>query len=209
MTGRLPTLPVLAGGVIAVLMVVMVGTVPEEADARGRFKKVVKSFRNPTEIVIPDEGQANPYPSEINAFGFKRGVVRDVNLIFWGYSHTFPEDVDVLLVHRGQSRTVMSDAGGLNNDVSGVNVILDDEAVPVLPDNDPISTNAWKPKNYEGIDSFPAPAPNPPNPQELLSGFDGANPNGTWALYVYDEGRPDPGEFEGGWTIQISARVRR
>jgi hypothetical protein len=42
-----------------------------------------------------------------------------------------------------------------------------------------------------------------------FSGFDGANPNGTWSLYVRDDGAFASGEFAGGWTIQITARVVR
>jgi hypothetical protein len=46
MTGRLPTLIMQAGAAMAVLMVVMVSTVPEKADAASRFKNVTKSFEN-------------------------------------------------------------------------------------------------------------------------------------------------------------------
>ena len=208
MARRLPPLLVLAGTLMALLMVVMVGTVPEEADATGRFKKVTKSFRTFDLINIPSGGPADIYPSEINAFGFRRGHIRDVNLILWDYSHTFPDDVDVLLVHRGVSRTIMSDVGG-GTDIVNTNIILDDEAAPFLPDNTAIDHNdAWKPRNYEGIDFFPAPAPSP-NAQASLTGFDGANPNGTWSLYVTDDISSAGGDIGEGWLIQITARVRR
>ena len=71
-------------------------------------------------------------------------------------------DVDVVLVHRGRDRTVMSDAGA-SSDVSNINIILADETGPTLPDNSVISANqAWIPANYETGDTFPAPAPSSP-----------------------------------------------
>src|SRR5215204_1670615 len=91
MTGRLPTLIVQAGAAMAVLMVVIVRTVPEKADAASRFKNVTKSFENQREIQIPvfvlNSLEADPYPSNINVRGFRRGHIRDVNLIFSTYSH--------------------------------------------------------------------------------------------------------------------------
>lgn len=95
-------------------------------------------------------------------------------------------DVDVVLVHRGRDRTVMSDAGA-SSDVSNINIILADETG----------------------DTFPAPAPSSPIAEALLSGFDGANHNGTWGLYVNDDGNFQDGSIAGGWIIQITARVRR
>lgn len=213
-TRRLPTLLVLAGAVIAVLMVVMAGTVPEEADAAGRFKKVIKSFKNPTPLRVPgpgfDSGPAEPYPSTIRASGFRKGKVRDVNLILYGFTHNRPDDVDIVLVHRGVNRVVLSDVGG-DSDVADINLILDDEAGPVLPDEGVLSTNAWKPANYGEIsDPFPSPGPGRPNPGSALSGFDGMNPNRGWQLFAFDDNGNDiTGMFADGWLIQITARVRR
>lgn len=189
---------------------------PEEADAAGRFKKVIKDFRNRTELRVPgpgfDTGPAEPYPSTIRASGFDRGRVRDVNLILWNFTHNNPDDVDMVLVHRGFNRVVMSDVGG-SFDVARINIILDDEAVPPLPDEDVLSTNAYKPTDYDTslpVDSFPSPGPSRPSNDAQLSGFDGTDPNGGWRLFAYDDNGNDiTGRFAGGWTIQITARVRR
>jgi hypothetical protein len=91
---RLPTLMVLAGALLAGLMVLMVGTVPEEANAKSRFKKVIKSFKNPTPLRVPgpgfDSGPAEPYPSTFSVSGFRKGTVLDVNLILYGFTHKTP-----------------------------------------------------------------------------------------------------------------------
>ena len=43
-----------------------------------------------------------------------------------------------------------------------------------------------------------------------LSTFDRTRPNGTWSLYVVDdEANPDGGQFAGGWTLEIKAKVLR
>jgi hypothetical protein len=34
-------------------------------------------------------------------------------------------------------------------------------------------------------------------------------PNGFWKLYVFDDEEVSRGQFDGGWTIQITARVKR
>ena len=60
-----------------------------------------------------------------------------------GLSHTYPDDIDILLVRPGASAnaTVMSDAGG-SLDVTAVNVTLDDEAASPLPDTAQITTGS-------------------------------------------------------------------
>jgi len=195
---------------------VLAGTMREKADAADRFKTVIKDFNNRGVVTIPSSGNtgvAGPYPSTIDASGFRQGRVQDVNLIFWKFNHAWPDDVDMLLVHRGQNRTVMSDVGG-STDIIGANIILDDEAVPPLPDETAIDHNdAWKPRNYETMtipDTLPSPAPNPPNPASRLSAFDGLNPNGSWSLYINDDDLCCPdNKIKGGWTLQITAKVLR
>jgi hypothetical protein len=211
-TRRLPTLLVLAGAVLAVLMVVMVGTVPEEADAAGRFKKVTKTFFNPTNIAVPNTGAgpgpAFPYPSEIDVRGFRRGKILDVNLTLWNFTHANPDDVDVLLVHRGKNRTIMSDVGGEEN-VTNITLILNDEATDELFNEIQLPSGSFKPTNVDNFDGFFSPAPNPPNTKALLEGFDGSNPNGTWSLYAFNDNALGTGSFGGGWSMKIKAKVRR
>jgi hypothetical protein len=159
-----------------------------------------------------DIGPAEPYPSLIRASGFGRGHVRDVNLILWNFTHNNPDDVDIVLVHGGFNRVVMSDVRG-PTDVANINLILDDEAVPVMPDEGELSTNAYKPTDFDTslpVDSFPSPGPSRSGNEAQLSGFDGTDPNGGWRLFAYDDNGNDiTGRFAGGWTIQITARVRR
>src|SRR5215204_2224700 len=69
-------------------------------------------------ITINDDGAATPYPSTCEVSGLS-GEINDVNLTFTGLSHTYPDDIDVLLVSPdGDNATIMSDAGG-TTDVVG------------------------------------------------------------------------------------------
>ncbi len=200
---------VLVAAIVAALAISLAAS--EEAQAAGA-KTVTKQFYSSPAIQIPEEGQATPYPSEINVSGFKRGRIRDVNLVLHGFSHTYPDDVDMMLVgSTGKTATVMSDVGG-GISVSGKTVILDDEGGDTLPDNSDLGVNTtdpWKPANYgAGADTFPSPAP-ASGGNSALSVFDGSRPNGTWKLYVVDDTSPDEGQIGAGWSVTITARVGR
>ena len=166
------------------------------------------TFTNSTPITIPDMGPASPYPSPITVSGL--GTVLDVNATITSFSHTCPSDVDILLVGPGGQKTLLwSDAGGAIGcapDASGVTFTLDDEAATTYPcDANPSGT--FKPTNDPtgcpaSSDAFPAPAPPGPYPVALTV-FDGANPNGTWSLFVIDEFTGDMGTISGGWTLDL------
>jgi hypothetical protein len=175
--------------------------------AEAKRKVVKKTLSNSQQITIPTSGLAAPYPSELNARGFKRGRILDVNLTLKNFSHTYPSDVDVMLSHRGVVRTVMSDVGG-SFDVSNITLKLDDEARNLLPVGSQLDGGSFEPTNEGFVDSFPAPAPTPTGRSDL-AGFDGKNPNGTWSLWVTDDTSPDGGQFVGGWSITIKAKIKR
>lgn len=164
------------------------------------------SFSNSAAITIPasgTSGPATPYPSTINVSGVT-GTVSKVTATLADMSHTFPDDVDVLLVGPGgQSVLLMSDAGGSTNIV---NVTLTfDDAAAALPNTAPIASGTYQPSNYGTGDTFPAPAPAGPYPDpQLLSVFNGVDPNGTWSLFINDDAAADIGAVAGGWTLTIT-----
>jgi subtilisin-like proprotein convertase family protein len=164
-------------------------------------------FANATNIKIPataptgTSGNASPYPSAISVSGVAGTVSRVIVQIF-GFNHTFPDDVDVLLVGPGGQRIVLlSDAGG-SLDVANVNLTFDDTAVASVPDGTQIVSGTFKPTNIGGGDPFAAPAPAAPY-GTLLSDFNGINPNGNWQLYVVDDAGGDSGGFAGGWSLSF------
>jgi hypothetical protein len=54
-------------------------------------------FTNPSQITIPDDGSASPYPSEISVSGLN-GPITDVSVTLHRFGHADPDDVDMLLV---------------------------------------------------------------------------------------------------------------
>ena len=153
-------------------------------------------------ITINDAGPATPYPSTCVVSGLS-GSVSDVNMDLTGLSHTYPDDVDMLLVSPGgQNAIVFSDAGG-STDLVNCNVTLDDQAPAVLPDTTISCPGNYQPANYEPGDPFPAPAP-APSGSVALSTFNGGTPNGTWSLYVQDDAGIDVGTIT-GWSLTVIA----
>jgi subtilisin-like proprotein convertase family protein len=158
------------------------------------------TFSNPASISIPDSGPGAPYPSNISvALG---GAITKVTVRLNNLSHTFPADIDILLVGPGgQNAIIMSDVGG-GDDVTGVTLTLDDAATVSMP-GALLTTGTYTPTNTGTGDTWPAPAP-APSGGSLLSVFNGTNPNGTWSLYVVDDAAADLGSFAGGWELTIT-----
>ena len=163
---------------------------------------LVQTFKNTAAITIPESGAASPYPSTISVSGLAGTVVKaTVSLSL--LNHTWPDDLDILLVGpQGQTTLLMSDAG---SGYSLVNAMLtfDDAAAAQLPDSAQITSGTWRPTDYEPGDVFPAPAPAGTYVASLAT-FKGTNPNGTWMLYVYDDAPGDFGNIAGGWALQLS-----
>ena len=128
-----------------------------------------------------------PYPSECFIPYPPNSVIGDVNLHLRGLTHTFPDDLDLLLVGPGgENAIVMSDAGG-GSAVSNLDLVLDDEAGEPLPDEtELVNGSSYQPFNYSAGDPFPAPAPTPSG-GSALSVFDGTAPYGIWRLYLVDD----------------------
>ncbi|MCC7124471.1 MAG: M36 family metallopeptidase [Acidobacteria bacterium] len=141
---------------------------------------------------IPDSGPASSYPLTANVAGLT-GTITKVAVRLNGLSHTFPADIDALLVGPGgQTSMFMSDIGG-GSTVSNINLTFEDGApAPGAP----LVTGTVAPTNTGAGDTMPAPAPagthNTP-----LSVFNGLNPNGAWSLYLTDDAGGDLGEFDG------------
>ncbi len=164
---------------------------------------------NNNPITINAGATATPYPSDIAVSGLT-GVVDEVTVTLTNLSHSFPDNIDVLLVGpQGQNAIIMSDVGGNNPIMAGapVTLTLDDDAAMALPDNTTLSTGTFRPTNINpgGGDAFPG-AP-PPSGNSMFSVFDATDPNGTWSLYVVDDGIMDTGMFANGWCLSITTRV--
>lgn len=202
-----------AAGTITNVVTVYTPT-PEGALGNNQFVHTTRvftpitTFSNPASLPIADAsvlgpGLANPYPSTILVNGLT-GVVHKVTATLVGVSHTFADDLDVLLVGPGgETVFLMSDVGG-DTALSAVTLTFDDDADVSLPNVGTILSGTYRPSTFEaGSDIFPPPAPLAPF-GATLSAFSGINPNGLWALYIMDDLDGDVGSVSGGWRLNIS-----
>ena len=169
-------------------------------------------FPNPAAIAIPATGSANqmgtanPYPSSITVSGMT-GLITDVDVRLFGVNHGIGQDIDMMLVGpNGQNIVVMSDVpspGGFS--ITNANITFDDSAPSGVPNAAITGSPTFKPTNLgaAGADSFPS-APTPSTHLTLAAAFSGANPNGTWSLYIVDDASGDTGSISGGWSLTIT-----
>jgi subtilisin-like proprotein convertase family protein len=167
-----------------------------------------ETFSNAAAITVPGgapaatSGTASPYPATINVTGVS-GNISDLNVRLSAITHTFPDDIDVLLVGpQGQAVVLMSDTGG-SVDLAGVTLTFDQSTGTSLPDATVIATGTYLPTNIGDGDPFDAPAPAGPYNQ-TLEVFNGTNPNGTWRLFVDDDAGSDIGVIGAGWSLEIT-----
>ena len=159
------------------------------------------TFTNTFPVTIPDQGAGSPYPSVINVTGLG-GTITEATVQLTGFSHTWPADVDLLLVSpAGQALLLMSDAG--TGPTGNATLTFADTATASLPPSGVIATGSYKPTNYDTTtDTFAGPAPGGPY-AGTLSAFNGQGAVGAWSLYVRDDGPGDSGNI-GSWSLTLT-----
>jgi subtilisin-like proprotein convertase family protein len=156
------------------------------------------TFSNPESISIPTFGAATPYPSDLTVPAM--GTVQKVTVTLNDFIHTYPEDVDILLVGpAGQKVMLMSDVGGGAN-AGPLTLTFDDAASPL--GSSTLSAGTYKPTDLQPGETLPASAPAGPY-GTLLSVFNGVNPAGIWKLYAADDFGGDLGSLT-GWSLTFA-----
>ena len=176
------------------------------------------SFANTNNIIIPDHGPGVPYPS-MNIVSGLNGIVGKVTVTFTNFNHTYPDDVDMLLVGpKGQNVLLMSHAG-YNGALNGTEIEFDSGATNIdgspkpLPSSSQILSGSYQPtqngtvdfnNTFGGTITIPTNYPPPAQPYGTnLNIFNGTSANGTWMLYVFDSSPGDQGLIVGGWSLGI------
>ncbi len=196
-------------------------TLTSSDGAKGRnFRPVTDNaaptavFTNSAPITIPASGNAAPYPSAIVVSGISGNIPvtpGSVKVTLNGYSHTFSEDVGIVVVGPTGAALLLQDGAGDGTDMVNVTYTISDTGATQLP-----AVGAWAPGTYRPTnffsDSFPAPGPGTtygnPGPNgggtaTFSSVYGGTAPNGTWNLFVVDFVDGDAGSIAGGWSIEI------
>lgn len=168
-----------------------------------------QTFSSNSPVNIPGTGtvgNGNPYPAVLNIAGLPVAGVTVRSVQINNFNHTFPDDVDIVLVNPSgaQQVIIMSDAGG-GTLATGQNFSFSDSYAASLADAAFNATGNYKPSNYTpNPDVFPAPGPGSLNQgvNPLLSTFSG-DPNGDWKLYAVDDVGGDAGLI-GSWSITFN-----
>ena len=187
----------------------------------GGSGSVVTSFSNSSSMTIPGTGTGSPtgapasvYPSNVVASGLS-GTISKVTVGLNGLNHTFPSDVDMLLVGPGgQNLVILSRVIGSAHWVN-INYTLDDFAAAIIPSSGTPSSGTFRPTDYRTSGNvFPPPAPQVTYGKPATIGtatfasiFNGTSPNGTWGLYVVDDSSGDTGTLTGGWTLNLTTNA--
>ena len=133
------------------------------------------------------------------------GQVEKISVTLSNLSHTYPDDLDILLAApNGRAMVLMSDAGG-SISLSNITLSFEDTGM-VLPDNSAISAQTYQPGNFGDADTFPTPAPAPPY-LTRLNAFQPSAANGPWHLFVVDDAPGDAGNIRDGWSLTFVTSV--
>lgn len=209
----------LAVTLLIILGLLATANLPAARAARQDAPAAVGTFANTAPIVIADgdangPGSANPYPSTITVAGLS-GTITDVNVTLSGLTHTWPDDIALLLVGpSGQALVIQSDVG-TGNDVAGITYTLDDQATSIMPDSGTLTAGTFRPTSVLNDEIFPTYTGSPAAPTTFsqsspagsatLNGtFGSTTANGVWRLYAVDAFTGDTGTYSGGWSLTIT-----
>jgi len=112
------------------------------------------SFANTNAIVILDTNAASPYPSVINASGVGGTLIKST-VTLNKLAHTYPSDIDALMVSpSGTNTLIMAHAGG-GLGVTNVVLTFDDAATNSLTQTNRLTTSTNKPTQFYPVQNFP------------------------------------------------------
>ncbi len=128
-------------------------------------------------------------------------IASKVTVTLHGFTHTWPDDVDIMLRHPSYGRTIMlmSDCGS-SFDAANLTITFDPDATTDVPDEAQLTSGTFRPTDREPGDSLPAPAP--AAPYGSLSSLRGIIPLNDWELYIADDTEQDGG-LVSSWSMTI------
>ncbi|MBL0147010.1 MAG: T9SS type A sorting domain-containing protein [Chitinophagaceae bacterium] len=160
---------------------------------------------NAAPIVIPSSGNGTPYPSVISVANYATTGVSVQSVKLNGVTHTWGDDIDILLQSpTGQNVVLMSDVGGTVAVPNATYTFSD--AGPAMNATAANPSGTYKPTNNGATDNWPAPGPGSiTQATPTLASFGNtANVNGDWKLFVVDDVAGDQGSITGGWSINLT-----
>ena len=164
------------------------------------------AFRSTGEIVINDLAPASPYPSQITVSGLA-GAIRKATVTLYDFQHTYPQDVNALLVGPGGQSVLLMAHAGDSTPAWGIDLTFDSSSPP-LPSGAPLAGGSFAPAAYALGAGYTFPAPAPAGPYSTsLDALDTSDPNGVWSLYVRDDSKFDSGVIASNWSLALETTV--
>jgi uncharacterized repeat protein (TIGR01451 family) len=164
--------------------------------------KTANTYSNMAPIIINDGTAATPYPSVINVSGLP-GAVTGTTVMITNINHTWPRDIDILLVSPSGQKSYLMAKAGANFAVNNLTLTFDDAATAFLPQSTQMISGTNRPTSYAAVPPpFPVPAPVGPYSTNLAV-FNGSNPNGPWSLFVFDDTLFNSGVISNGWLLNL------
>jgi subtilisin-like proprotein convertase family protein len=159
----------------------------------------VFTFSSGAPISIDDATTASPYPATLTASGVT-GTVTKVTVTLLNLTHSFLDDIAVLLLGPGGQSVLLFDGLGAVDSVVSVDLTFDDAAPTQL--TSPVVTGSYQPGLDLYGDTFSPPAPLRPY-GTTMSVFNGITANGPWMLFIQDFVTGSNGSL-GDWRIDIT-----
>jgi subtilisin-like proprotein convertase family protein len=146
-------------------------------------------------VAIPDNVPMSAIPLDFTGAS-PAARVRDLGLRL-GISHTFPDDLEIVLQSpSGTTAIVMADAGG-STDVASATLSFSDAAAALPADGGPLTTGSYRPGAMYGPLDLAAPA----GPHGTsFAVFDDEPVAGIWRLWINDDAAIDVGTVN---TVQL------
>jgi hypothetical protein len=207
--GFSPARAICAALAVAVLASALTPGLADPVAARKSAKpRLVQQLANATRLNMGDDASAEV--STIEVSGFITEVIDvDLTLHNVNFGAASSQDMDILLMGpEGQTAIVLSDVGG-DLPTNNATIVLDDQAAGQLPSNSALTSGTFQPTNVGSPDTIKLPNGDnlTPSSNSALSGFNGADPNGSWRLFAYDDtGNGNTGSITGGWSLRITSR---
>lgn len=144
--------------------------------------------------------------SQITVSGIGTGATA-LSIDLFNMSHTFPDDLDFLLVNpSGVGVVFLSDAGG-GTDIVGINLNFADSNSGQTSDAGPMVGGAFTVSNFVTGDTFhdSTNALVTWTDSTTINGLLAGNADGVWTLWVRDDASADIGSIAGGWALNFTA----
>ncbi|MBK9148865.1 MAG: PKD domain-containing protein [Flavobacteriales bacterium] len=200
--GGLPTLPSItppSASICDGANVDLTASASSTTTARVTFS----STGGPSAVSVSGANDGSVYPWNVSVSGLPTSGVTVESVTLNGVTHTYPDDLDILLQSAtGTNVILMSDVGG-GTDITSENfVFMDGESA--MADNAVNRSGIYAPTNSGTPDSWPT-TPGPGSftqSSPSLSLFTG-DFNGTWGLLIRDDANADGGSVA-SWSITFT-----